>query len=167
LKLLDADGLIEINMHRGAVVSAYRPEDAMALFDVIAMLESLAARRFCENISATSLQKLEDLHGTMLTHHAAGRTNDYFDTNTLIHDAIVRAADNPVLKSTHQKLMIRARRGRFLAIMDPDRLEQALSEHEKLMVALRENDPDAAAAVWEMHLRHTGQTVATVSTEDS
>ena len=44
LKLLEADGLIEITLHRGAIVSEYRPEEAFLLFDVIAMLEGLAAR---------------------------------------------------------------------------------------------------------------------------
>ena len=46
LKLLDADGLIEINMHRGAVVSTYRPEDAVAVFDVIAMRKAISSTHF-------------------------------------------------------------------------------------------------------------------------
>ena len=58
--------------------------------------------------------------------------------------------------------MIRARRGRFLAILNPDRLTQAVSEHEDLMQAFRDMDPDAAARVWDTHLRHTGETLANV-----
>ena len=133
LKLLEADGLIEITLHRGAIVSEYRPEEAFLLFDVIALLESLAARRVCENITAETLQRLEDFHGEMLDHHRAGRTNDYFDINTIIHDYIVESSSNSVLIATHERLMIRARRGRFLAILNPDRLTQAVSEHEDLM----------------------------------
>jgi DNA-binding GntR family transcriptional regulator len=41
-------------------------------------------------------------------------------------------------------------------------LTQAVSEHEDLMQAFRDMDPDAAARVWETHLRHTGETVANV-----
>ena len=162
LKLLEADGLIEITLHRGAIVSEYRPEEALLLFDVIALLESLAARRVCENITAKTLQRLEDFHGEMLDHHRAGRTNDYFDINTIIHDYIVESSSHSVLIATHERLMIRARRGRFLAILNPDRLTQAVSEHEDLMQAFRDMDPDAAARVWETHLRHTGETVANV-----
>ncbi|MEM1075471.1 MAG: GntR family transcriptional regulator [Pseudomonadota bacterium] len=160
LKLLEADGLIEISMHRGAIVSDYRPEDAFALFDVIAVLESLAAKRVCEIMTASLLQQLEDMHGDMLAHHAAGRRNAYFDLNTVIHDFIIRHAANPVLATTHERLMIRARRGRFLAIMNPDRLSQAVSEHETLMQMFRDGDVGQAATVWERHLRHTGETVA-------
>lgn len=162
LKLLEADGLIEIKLHRGAVVSEYRPEDAFVLFDVISVLEGRAAQRVCENMTASSLQRLEDLHGEMLDHHKAGRTNDYFDLNTVIHDFIVETSANPVLIATHERLMIRARRGRFLAIMNPERLTQAVSEHEDLMQAFRGGDADMAARVWETHLRHTGETVADV-----
>jgi len=113
-------------------------------------------------MTASSLQRLEDLHGEMLDHHKAGRTNDYFDLNTVIHDFIVETSANPVLIATHERLMIRARRGRFLAIMNPERLTQAVSEHEDLMQAFRGGDADMAARVWETHLRHTGETVADV-----
>lgn len=162
LKLLEADGLIEITLHRGAIVSEYRPEDAFVLFDVIAVLESLAARRVCETITPERLQHLEDLHGAMLDHHNAGNTNAYFDANTLIHDFIVATSANPVLIATHERLMIRARRGRFLAIMNPERLTQAVAEHEDLMHAFRNGHADDAGRVWDTHLRHTGETVADV-----
>lgn len=160
LKLLEADGLIEISLHRGAIVSDYLPDDALGLFDVISVLESLAAKRVCETLTPAVLQQLEDFHGTMLDHHNAGRRRDYFDLNTIIHDFIIRQAANPMLLETHERLMIRARRGRFLAIMHPERLLQAVSEHETLMQAFRNKDASLAENVWEQHLRHTGETVA-------
>lgn len=162
LKLLEVDGLIEITLHRGAIVSPFLAADAIALFDVIAALEGLAARRVCETLTAPQLQQLEDFHGTMLEFHAEGRTGDYFDLNSTIHDFIVNASGNPELQTTHEKLMIRARRGRFLAIMNPERLKQAVDEHERLMDAFRKRDPECAATVWETHLRHTGETLAQV-----
>lgn len=162
LKLLEADGLIQITLHRGAIVSEFRPKDAFALFDVIAVLESLAAKRVCEAMTSSILQRLEDYHGTMMDYHKDGRTNDYFDHNTLIHDFIIETSANPILNMTHQRLMIRARRGRYLAILDPERLEQAVSEHESLLCAFREGQAETAAKVWETHLRHTGETVAAV-----
>ncbi|MCV3273446.1 GntR family transcriptional regulator [Roseobacter sinensis] len=160
LKLLEADGLIEITHHRGALVSEYRSEDAVRLFDVIAVLEGLAARRLAEQMSAATLQQLEDFHGQMLEHHRAGRSEQYFDLNTMIHDVIVGNCGNPVVADTHRRLIARARRGRFLAIMDPERLDQAVDEHQQLMRALRASDPSAASDIWETHLRHTGDTLA-------
>jgi DNA-binding GntR family transcriptional regulator len=162
LKLLEADGLIEISLHRGAQVAPYRATDALRLFDVISVLEGLAARRLAESISPAVLDRLEELHTRMLRHHARGRATEYFDVNTTIHDTIVAACANPVLVETHQRLIARARRGRFLAIMEPARLAQAVGEHEAVMEAFRARDGAAAAQVWEQHLRHTGETVAGV-----
>lgn len=162
LKLLESDELITISLHRGAHVSQYRPEDAEALFDVISVLEGLAARRLAEGITPATLQHLEDLHGEMLEFHRLGAATDYFDINTVIHDIIVNHCGNPVLAANHRRLIARARRGRYLAIVDPHRLAQAVAEHEAIMQAFRARDPDMAARVWETHLRHTGETVADV-----
>ncbi len=162
LKLLEADGLIEISLHRGAQVAPYRSTDAQHLFDVISVLEGLAARRLAETIAPQTLDRLEDLHARMLRHHARGQATEYFDVNTVIHDTIVEACANAALAETHQRLIARARRGRFLAIMDPARLEQAVGEHEAVMEAFRARDGAEAAQVWEQHLRHTGETVAGV-----
>jgi len=162
LKLLEADGLIEISHHRGAVVSQFSPDDATQLFDVISVLEGLAARRLAEHMTPETLGRLEALHAEMLSHHDAGRHGDYFDTNTVIHDLVVEGCGNPVIADAHSRLIARARRGRFLAIMNPERLSQAVAEHESLMDAFRARDPEAAASIWEAHLRHTGTTLASV-----
>lgn len=162
LKLLEADGLIEITLHRGALVSQFLSQDASRLFDVISVLESLAARRCAETMTPDLLAHLENLHAQMLAHHRAERFGDYFDVNTVIHDLIVARCGNPVIADTHRRLIARARRGRFLAIMDPERLAQAVSEHEQLMQAFRRRDPAVAAEIWEAHLRNTGKTLATV-----
>lgn len=162
LKLLQADGLIEISLHRGAQVAPYRATDALDLFEVISVLEGRAARRLAETILPETLERLADMHARMLDHHARGQARQYFDTNTVIHDFIVQACANSVLAETHQRLIARARRGRFLAIMKPERLEQAVGEHEAVMQAFRARDGAAAEKVWEQHLRHTGETVVGV-----
>lgn len=162
LKLLQSDGLIEISRNRGAQVTAYKASEAKQLFDVIAMLESLAARRLTETIDAPTLDLFEDLHAQMMVFHKIGSAADYFDVNTEIHDLIVSRCGNPVLENTHRRLIAQARRGRYLAIMDPKRLAQAVQEHEILMDAFRAQDAEAAAAIWHDHLMNTGMSVSDV-----
>jgi len=160
LKLIDADGLITISRNKGAQVLQYGAEEALALFDVIASLESLAAERLAGRIDPETLDRLEEMHDRMLTYHKVGNHSDYFDTNSEIHDLIVGACGNPIVTETHRKLMARARRRRFLAIMKPERLQEAVAEHEELMQALRAADADGAGRIWRRHLLHTGATVA-------
>ena len=160
LKLLRQDGLVEISRNRGARVLSFGPEEASDLFEVIAALEAEAATRFCASASEETRTHLEHLHARMLAFRAAGDLDGYFDTNSVIHDAIVEGAGNAVLSDSHSRLMLRARRGRYMAIMDVARLDQAVHEHEALMAALRARAPDAAHAIWRAHLRNTGSSVA-------
>lgn len=162
LKLLESDGLITISLHRGAHVSQYHSQDADALFDVISVLEGLAARRLAETIADKNLGVLEEMHAEMLGCYRGGKSTEYFDINTVIHDFIVEKCNNPVLMATHRRLIARARRGRYIAIVKPERLAQAVGEHEEVMQAFRTRDPERAARVWEEHLVHTGQTVVEV-----
>lgn len=162
LKLLRADGLIEISMHRGAQVTLYTEKEAEDLFDLISVIEGLAAERLSERLTARILRRLESLHGRMLEEYAARDASAYFDTNTEIHDTIVAESGNLILAESHRRVMVRARRGRFMAIVDADRWRQAVDEHEAVMAAFRTRDAEAAGAIWREHLRHTGETVADV-----
>ncbi len=156
LKVLASENLVELLPNRGARVCAYTKEDARDLFEVIAGLESLAARLAATRITPQELCQLQDMHQTM---HAAYERHDkdaYFPLNSAIHDLIVDYARNPVLSSSRAKLMVRANRGRFIAIADPYRWREALDEHDQLMDAFERRDPDAAAAIWQVHLDHTG-----------
>ncbi|WP_090061436.1 GntR family transcriptional regulator [Celeribacter neptunius] len=165
IKLLDADGLIGISRNKGAQVLQFGPEEAREIFDVIAVLESLAAERFAEALTPARLETLEELHDRMMVFHKIGSHTDYFDTNSEIHDFIIAHCGNPIVIETHKRLMARARRGRFLAIMRPERLTEAVSEHEALMAALRQGDTGAVAQIWRAHLLHTGATLADVLAE--
>lgn len=162
LKLLHADSLIEISRNKGAQVTTYSALQTLQLFDVIASLESLAAERLAERITKDQLDALEHLHAAMLAQHHAGEADAYFDINSEIHDTILATCGNPVLQQMHTKMMARARRGRFMAIMDPDRLTTAVQEHEQLMAAFRAKNAEAARQIWREHLLNTGQSVTDV-----
>ncbi|MGY9048134.1 hypothetical protein P775_22350 [Puniceibacterium antarcticum] len=165
LKLLEADGLIEISRNRGAQVTGYSPAEARHLFDVIAVLEALAAQRLAETISPLLLARFEGLHAEMLSHYGSQALDPYFDVNSAIHDLVIASCGNPRLADNHRRLILNARRGRFLAILSADRWAQSVDEHEALMQALRKRDGVAAFDVWRIHLAHTGNTVAAVLEE--
>jgi DNA-binding GntR family transcriptional regulator len=162
LKLLEADGLIRISRNKGAQVTGLTAEEALHLFEVIGVLEGLAARRLATEADAGVMERLEGLHDRILFHYRRSQIEPYFEANSAAHDLIVASCGNPVLVGHHQRTMLMARRGRFMAIMSPSRWAQSVEEHEILMQALRARDGDAAAAIWATHLRHTGETLAAV-----
>ena len=162
LKVLAEDGLVELTPNRGARVAAYTPGEAIALFEVIAGLESLGAELACRRMSRDDLAGLEALHAQMRDQYESRRKNAYFEINNRIHEAIIAYSGNDVLVATHQRLLVRARRGRYLAIIDPDRWREAMDEHEAVMAAFRALDAVRAAAVWRQHLEHSGAALSEV-----
>lgn len=162
LKVLGEEGLVELTPNRGARVAPFTVEQATASFEVIAGLESLAAELAAGRMSGEDLAALEELHARMVQAYAGRRKQDYFDLNSRIHDSIVALARNEVLTATHQRLLIRARRGRYMAIVDPQRWQEAVGEHEDVMQAFRDRDHARAAAVWRLHLERSGQVMVQI-----
>jgi DNA-binding GntR family transcriptional regulator len=162
LKLLEVEGLIEISQNRGARIMSFTQAEARNLFEVIAGLESLAAELAVTRIGATDLALLDGMHERMCAHYARREKDPYFELNSLVHDEIVRLSGNPVLVATHASLMLRARRGRYMAILDPRRWQESVEEHEAVMAAFHARDPEQARLVWRRHLLRTGETVCGV-----
>ncbi len=69
LKLLEAEGLIEISQNRGARIMSFTQTEAQNLFEVIAGLESLAAEFAVTRINASDLAALDDMHERMCAHY--------------------------------------------------------------------------------------------------
>lgn len=160
LKLLRQDGLIEISRNCGARVTPYEAEDAEQLFEVIAALEGMAAAAFTRRARPQALERLNALHERMVALRRERRLDEYFDVNSAVHDLIVSESGNKVLAASHRRLMLRARRGRYMAIMDVERWDQAVCEHEALIGAIHAGAALAAEVVWREHLLNTGRAVA-------
>ncbi|UOM36045.1 GntR family transcriptional regulator [Acuticoccus sp. I52.16.1] len=167
LKLLEIDGLIDLSQNRGGRVRPFTEAEATQLFEVLAGLESIAAELATERMTPAGLARLEALHLEMRERFATEDLDRYFALNSLIHETIIAATGNDVLISVHRGLMLRAKRGRYMAILDRHRWEQAMDEHEDLIDAVRRRNAADAGRIWRAHLIHTGQTVAAVLRRDA
>lgn len=165
LKVLVEEQLVEWLPNRGARVLPFTAEEAIPLFEVLAGLEGLAAELAATRMTALAREELEAMHAQMRVHYEKEDKEPYFNLNSLIHAEILKAAANPILLSAHVRLQVRAARGRYVAIIDRARWDEAMCEHEVLMVALRERNAARAGEIWRKHLQHTGQAVRRAQTE--
>ncbi len=159
LKVLAEEGLVELTPNRGARVIPYTAEEAEALFEVIAGLESLAAELAARRMSNEDLANLEAAHKQMQSYFEEDKRDQYFKTNSHIHKTIIEYTSNGILINTHAKLMVRANRGRYIAIIDPDRWREAMAEHDAVMEAFRARDAECAGRIWRVHLLRSGQAI--------
>ena len=159
LRVLEAEGLVELRPHRGAVVTPIDPKEIAAIFQVMEALESLAGRLACDNGSVEAFAELDRLHGELVAQFQAGERAAYSTTNRRIHGWIVAMAGNPVLEATYKGFAAQLNRARSLANYDADRWQESLAEHEAVMDALRRRDAAAAAALLADHSRRTADAV--------
>ena len=156
LKVLAAEGLIELLPNRGARIRQLSQRDLEELFDVMAGLESLAGRLACEAITDEEIIAIEQLHYEMYGHYLHRDMHGYFQANQRIHESIVAAARNETLKTAYANFAGRIRRVRYSAnfARKRQRWAEAMREHEAILDALRRRAASELSDILFQHLRN-------------
>jgi DNA-binding GntR family transcriptional regulator len=156
LKVLAAEGLVELLPNRGARVRPLSDADIRELFDVMGGLEALAGRLACERLVDSEFAEIESVHHDMYRHYLRRDMSGYFACNQAIHRMIVAAACNATLAATYAGISGRIRRVRYSAnlVRERDRWGEAMREHEEMLDALRRRDGAELADVLFRHLRN-------------
>jgi DNA-binding GntR family transcriptional regulator len=160
LKVLAAEGLVELLPNRGARVTQLTAEDVAQTLKVIGTLEALAGELACERLTVDDLAEIRARHHEMLAHHARRDRPAYFKANQAIHQAIVAASGNTVLAQTYASLSGRIRRARYAANIDPRRWDEAMAEHELILQALAARDAPRLAKLLRTHLDNKSYALA-------
>ncbi|GAC1327112.1 MAG: GntR family transcriptional regulator [Beijerinckiaceae bacterium] len=156
LKLLAAEGLIELRPNRSARVRPMRASEISDLFEAVSGIERLAAELAAERITRNELIRLEQFQSRMERLHGCGDLDGYFNLNQQIHLLVVRAAKNRSLQEAHAALLGRAERARYFALSSRSRWDQSVEEHRQVLDALRRGDVFAAGIHLRDHVLRTG-----------
>jgi DNA-binding GntR family transcriptional regulator len=154
LKLLTAEGLVEHLPNRGATVVQLSADDVVHAFEVMAALEGLSGELACARITDTEIAELQALNFEMRAHHARRDLSAYYRVNAQIHRAINRAARNPVLAETYERLNARLQALRFRSNFDADKWDVAVREHDAMIEALLARDGKRLRRILVEHLQH-------------
>lgn len=154
LKVLAVEGHVVLLPNRGARAAKLTRKETQDLFEAAAALESAAGELACLHITEEQVTEIAEQHGRMVVFFDRRDLESYYVCNRLIHAAIVRASDNPVLISLYQGIDTRIRRARYLAPMTEDHWRTAMLEHEAMLNALRRRDGPMLAMILKAHLRY-------------
>jgi DNA-binding GntR family transcriptional regulator len=159
LKLLAAEGLVELRPNRSPRIREMLPDETSELFEAIGGIERLAAELAAKRITPRELQRLRVLQASMERHHAARALDAYFGVNQRIHRLIVASAKNAPLSEAHEPLLARAERARLFALSAHGRWDQSVEEHRAILKALEDHAPDEAGRLLGDHVCRTGSIV--------
>jgi DNA-binding GntR family transcriptional regulator len=161
IKLLAAEGLVDLLPNRGAVVSPLELARLSDTFKVMGALEGLAGELACQYATPKHIAEIRALHVEMLGMHVRGDLAGYFRHNQAIHLKIVEASGNATLSNTYRQLNANVRRARYMANLSKERWDEAVREHEQMLAALEARDVAGLTRLLQDHLANKLASVLT------
>lgn len=159
IKLLAAEGLVDLLPNRGAVAVRLTEADIANTFEVLAMLEGMAGELAAQRITEAELAEIRALHYEMLACFTRGDLSGYYGFNARIHTAINAAAKNPLLSATYRSINARVQSLRFSTNQNAQKWKKAVAEHEQMLDALAVRDGVAMREILIAHLQRKRDTV--------
>jgi len=154
IKMLAAEGLVELLPNRGAIAVELDEADVLNTFEVMAGLEGLSGELAAQRITDDELSEIRAMHFEMMACWTRRDLSNYYRINAAIHEAINRAAKNPVLTATYRQVNARLQALRFRSNQDGEKWKRAVKEHERMVDALTARDAAAMRQVLVQHLHH-------------
>ena len=167
LKVLAAEGHIELLPNRGARVRAPSIEEIDGLFTVTGALEGLAGEQVCARIEEEEVAVLQCLHNQMWKSFRQRDTLIYYGLNRQVHERIVRATRNSVLETHYFLVNARIRKIRFASPMTEEIWMRAMTEHEGMMNALQRRDGAAMSSILRTHLKNKSEAILNTMRENA
>jgi GntR family transcriptional regulator, trigonelline degradation regulator len=160
LRELEAEGLVTTVPHRGSVVAAPSLERATELYEVRAVLEGMAARRFAERATETHLRELRRaFEGIEATAREDPDGRAMLAAKRRFYDALFEGAANETIQSIAEGLQARIAVLRSASMAQPGRPARAVEEVRAIVEALEVRDGERAAGACVHHVEQAARTI--------
>ena len=136
IRMLAAEGLVELLPNRGAVAVELSDADVLNTFEVMSGLEAQSGELAAQRITDAELAEIKAMHYEMLATYTRRDLPAYYRLNAAIHSAINAAAQNPVLTAVYKQVNARLQALRFRSNQDGDKWGAAVEQHEQMIEAL-------------------------------
>lgn len=175
LRKLQADGIVELEPHRGAVVRMPNAREIREAYEVRSELEGFAAELAAERIQEQQLSRLHEAAALFrlsideLHEHRRGgggdgvphAIQDWTHANDVFHLAVLEAAGNERLRRTLADLHRTIPRDLTSIVLSENSrlLEENVEQHDAILAAIERLDPVAARRAMVAHVRSAGALV--------
>jgi DNA-binding GntR family transcriptional regulator len=159
VKILANEGLVVLTPNRGARVATITSDEIAELFPVMGVLEGLAGELAVRRLDQKGLARIEGLHVGMIACRDSDDWLGYSKANRAIHELIFTIAGNSALLQTYQQLMVRIHSVRFVVKQSATAWDQAVADHEAMLMALRSLDGPKLGRILRRHLDNKARSV--------
>ena len=153
LARLEQEGLVETVLFKGAVATGYSRRDLLEIYELREILESAAARDAAKSISEEARKRLLELARSSKAASKDGDTEKLAllisEFDSVLFDGLANRRTRALIENLRDHI---TRIGHLTADI-PGRLKRSVSEHDKIIAAIRRGDAAAAEASMRAHIR--------------
>lgn len=150
---LEAEGLVERQANRGAVVRRVSIPEAIEITEARAALERLLAERAALKATEEDKEQLLAIVAEMRDSVSEDNAGVYSDLNRRLHGLIRTIGQHSVATELVENLRNRAVQNQYRLAMMPGRREVSFAQHEAIVDAIVAGDESAAGRAMTTHLR--------------
>ena len=168
LRILAADGLVEVVKNRGARVRTWTNEQIIETYNLRAVLEGYAARQACASSTPAFLERLHDIQRRM-EEALETREPQFLDRvaelNAEFHGTIQSMANSPLLSGFVETLSsVSLVRRAFRGYTEQD-LDRTVASHRDIILGIETQTPDLAQAAMQSHILAATRSATTALTQ--
>ena len=159
LRDLEAEGLVTIFPHRGAIVTELTADELQDIYDIRVILEEMATRLAVPRMTEATLAELTSLLKQMENH--VGDVATAVKLNHQFHLALYAASGRRHLCELNRMLRYRAQHylHLFSVEVEAGQLPQTQEEHRAILEACKRGDAEQAAIIMHNHVAQVGRAI--------
>ncbi len=151
------EGLVEIRPRHGMRVKALSPDDIAEIYDLLTCLEATAAELAAtRGLSGAELAALDKTVVDMDKALERGDLREWAKVDQRFHDLLVVASGNKRLQDVVAAMRDQAHRVRMATLMLRPTPTDSNEDHQAVIKAIRDRDPEAARAIHHDHRKKSG-----------
>jgi DNA-binding GntR family transcriptional regulator len=151
---LENEGIVKIIPRRGAFIVRHSKKSINEILSVREVLEGLSAREAVNHITDATLEELESFSEKFSESNVRVLSKEYLQADVKFHKTIIEASENEWLISLMNILNDHIQMLRLRTVALQGRPEQSLSEHMKIIGALKDRDPLLAESLMREHIKN-------------
>lgn len=150
-------GMVKNVVGKGTYVCLVEKSEAVELYEIRGMLDSLAAEKAAKNGNLQAIARIQSLVNQMRELVKTEQLAEYFLVNLQFHQAILSAAESETLSNMYNVVFKKLSLFRQKNLSKQDRIKISLSQHEEIFNAIKSGDSQLAGRLSREHVEEAKQ----------
>lgn len=156
---IEKERLVVIENNKGATVTSLELNEILQYYEIRCALEVLIIKKAVKRIDEVQLKHLSSEYEKMTTLCEKKDYDNYSKENQRFHETIYEAANSPIAADMIRSIKTQLRRFQIKTMLVPDRAQQSLAEHKRLLDALQTRNEQAAVDAIVTHMANVENTI--------